>query len=124
PWQGQRVFHVLLAVLRQRGYSEDEIFGIRTAVEEAVVNAIRHGNGLDPNKFVRVGFSVSEQHLVIEVADEGNGFQPEAVPDPRLPQNLCRPTGRGLLLMRSFMTECQFLPPGNICRMRRVRKPA
>lgn len=120
--EGPRVQSALMERLSAHHYSEKAIFGIRLAVEEALVNAVKHGNQLDRSKNVRVRFTVSEREVVIEIADEGPGFRPEDVPDPTDPENLERPCGRGLMLMRAYMTECDFVPPGNVCRMRRVRE--
>lgn len=120
--EGLRIQEQVVGLLRAHQYSEKVIFGIRLAMEEAFVNAVKHGNQLDKDKKVRVRFTVNAEHCLIEIEDQGRGFQPEAVPDPTAPENLERPCGRGLLLMRSFMTECHFPPPGNVCRMRRVRE--
>lgn len=119
--EGQRIQELVVGKLREHGFSEKVIFGIRLAMEEAFVNAVKHGNRMDKDKQVRVSFTVNAAHCLIEIEDQGPGFLPEAVPDPTAPENLERPSGRGLFLMRAYMTECDFLPPGNICRMRRVR---
>ena len=120
--ESQRVQHRLVEELARHRFSEKVIFGIKLAIEEALVNAIKHGNQLDPDKQVRFAYSVDDQRLTIEIEDQGPGFTPEDVPDPTAPENLERPCGRGLLLMRAYMTDCQFLPPGNVCRMTRVRE--
>jgi serine/threonine-protein kinase RsbW len=111
----------LLAKLERHRYSSESLTGIRLALEEALVNAVKHGNQLDPQKSVHVRYTLDEYEFAIEIRDEGDGFDPDDVPDPTAPENLERPCGRGLLLMRHYMTECDFIPPGNICRMRRVR---
>lgn len=119
---GLQVQEEILDQLRSHDYSDKIIFGIRLSVEEALINAIKHGNKLDPAKLVRVSYSISEDGFEIEIEDEGPGFNPDDIPDPTAPENLERPSGRGLLLMRAYMTECDFLERGNICRMRRVRE--
>jgi serine/threonine-protein kinase RsbW len=96
-----------------RGYSARDRSGMRLALEEAVVNALRHGNGGDPAKRVRVCYHVGAGAVLAEVEDEGAGFDPSAVPDPTLPENLDRACGRGLLLMRHFMTAVRFAGRGN-----------
>ena len=98
-------------------FSEREIFGIKLALEEALVNAIKHGNRLDRNKMVRVTYYVRADEFHIRISDEGKGFDPEDVPDPTDIENLERPCGRGLLLMRHYMNEVQFPAPGNTCIM-------
>ena len=111
----------LLARLQSLGYTHEALHGVRLALEEALVNAIKHGNQMDQAKRVHVRYRLGANSFAIEIRDEGPGFDPEDVPDPTAPENLERPCGRGLLLMRHYMTECEFLPPGNVCRMRRVR---
>ena len=102
-------------------YTEHEIFAIKLAVEEALVNAIKHGNQLDPDKRVDVSFQVTCERFDIRIADEGPGFNPEEVPDPTAIENIERPCGRGLLLIRGFMNEVEYLPPGNIVKMSKLR---
>jgi serine/threonine-protein kinase RsbW len=75
----------LLGELRPLGYPEKELFGIRLALEEALVNAIKHGNGEDPAKTVQVRYHAGAQQFMIEIQDEGRGFDPESVPDPLAP---------------------------------------
>jgi len=103
----------LVAALADLGYPPRDSSGVRLALEEAVVNGLRHGNGGDPSKCVRVRYRLWPEALLAEVEDEGPGFDPDAVPDPTLPENLERPGGRGLLLMRHFMTWVRFHGRGN-----------
>ena len=119
---GLRVQEEIIEALRSRQFSDKTIFGIRLAIEEAIINAIKHGNRQDPQKFVQVRYTVDEEHFLVEIEDEGPGFDPNDVPDPTAPENLERPSGRGLLLMRAYMTECDFLSGGTVCRMRRIRE--
>ena len=119
--EGHRIQQLLLEKLGEHAYPDKVVFGIRLAIEEALVNAIKHGNQMDRDKQVRVRYSVTPEKFTIEVTDEGSGFRPEEVPDPTAPENLERPCGRGLMLMRAYMQECTFVPPGNVCRMSRTR---
>ena len=96
------------------GYAERELFGIRLALEEAIVNALKHGNRNDPGKAVRVRYQMSPMQFLIEVKDEGRGFDPEGLPDPLSPENLERPGGRGVFLMRHYMSWVQYNENGNI----------
>ena len=102
-------------------FSEMDIFAIKLALEEALVNAIKHGNQMDRSKKVHVAYRVTPDRFDIRIADEGPGFDPEDVPDPMAPENLERPCGRGLLLMRHYMTEVTYIPPGNQLTMSKVR---
>jgi serine/threonine-protein kinase RsbW len=111
----------LVAALADLGYSSRDCAGVRLALEEAVVNGLRHGNGGDPARRVRVRYHLRPDALRAEVEDEGPGFDPGRVPDPTLPENLARPGGRGLLLMRHYMTWVRFSRRGNrvtLCKYR------
>jgi serine/threonine-protein kinase RsbW len=103
----------VVATLAALGYSDRDCGGVRLALEEAIVNGLRHGNRWDPAKRVRVGYRAGPNTMLAVVEDEGPGFDPESVPDPTLAENLERPGGRGLLLMRHSMTWVCFPPPGN-----------
>ncbi len=120
--EGQRVQEQILSSLRQHAFSDKILFAIRLCLEEALINAIKHGNRLDPQKLVHIRYSIDEDGFSIEIEDEGPGFDPQTIPDPTLPENLERPSGRGLLLMRAYMTNCVWLDRGNICRMRRTKE--
>jgi serine/threonine-protein kinase RsbW len=95
------------------GWSDGDVYAVRLALEEGITNAIRHGNQLDPNKQVTANCRLAAKRVWIEILDEGHGFDPERVPDPTEPENLERPGGRGLLLMRSYMTRVEYSPRGN-----------
>ena len=96
------------------GLDEDERFHLTMAVREAAVNAVLHGNDYDPEKQIAVSLENTGASLVIKIADEGKGLDPETIPDPLAPENLLRGTGRGIFLIRSFMDEVNFrqLHPG------------
>jgi serine/threonine-protein kinase RsbW len=111
----------LAAALADLGYPHRDCLGVRLALEEAVVNGLRHGNGGDPSKCVKVRYRVGPEAVLAEVEDEGPGFDPSRVPDPTRPEHLARPGGRGLLLMRHFMTRVEFGGRGNrvtLCKRR------
>ncbi|MBI2807225.1 MAG: ATP-binding protein [Planctomycetes bacterium] len=107
--------------LRQCAFEDREIFGIRLALEEAIVNAIKHGNQMDQGKKVQVRFCIQPHRFDIDIADEGPGYDPEDLPDPLADENLERPCGRGIFLMRHYMTEVIVHPPGNLLTMSKVR---
>ncbi|HZY89059.1 MAG TPA: ATP-binding protein [Gemmataceae bacterium] len=115
------VLEAVVEKLRALGYSRKEQFGVRLALEEAVVNAIKHGHGGDPSKQVSVRYRVEAERVTAEVEDEGPGFRPEQVPDPLAPENCDRDCGRGLLLMRSYMTSVRYNDRGTcvtLCKCR------
>src|SRR5262249_12635593 len=97
----------LIAQMGALGYSRRDVFGMRLSLEEALVNAIKHGHGNDPSKTVRLRCVASEQEVVAEVEDEGPGFDHRLVVDPRLPEYRERPCGRGLMLMRHYLTSVE-----------------
>lgn len=102
-------------------FDEKDLFAVELALEEALVNAIKHGNQLQPEKKVRVSYTVRPDRFDIRIEDEGVGFCPREVPDPTLPENLDRPCGRGLLLIRSFMTHVDYHGCGNVLTMSKLR---
>lgn len=95
------------------GHGPDTQFAVRLALDEALANAILHGNGNDPTKEVTVEYTVTADDVRIQVCDEGNGFNPTNVPDPTLPENLCKPNGRGIMLMRAYMKDIRYNECGN-----------
>lgn len=108
----------VIAALDRLGYDRASAFAVRLALEEALTNAIRHGNKDNPNRTVTLQCEIGESEAVIEVQDQGEGFDPQAVPDPTAAENLDIPSGRGLMLMRSFMAEVTVHPPGNRVTLR------
>jgi serine/threonine-protein kinase RsbW len=98
----------------EAGLDEDERFRLTMAVREAAVNAVLHGNEYDPSKQISVSLENNGASLIITVADQGKGLDPDTLPDPLAPENLLRGTGRGIFLIRSFMDEVHFrqLHPG------------
>ncbi|HEV3145380.1 MAG TPA: ATP-binding protein, partial [Gemmataceae bacterium] len=101
----------------QTHFNEMEIFSIKMALEEAIVNAIKHGNQMDPHKMVRIAYRITKDQFDVMITDEGPGFNPDDVPDPTAPENLERPCGRGLLLMRHYMTHIAYHGCGNVVVM-------
>jgi serine/threonine-protein kinase RsbW len=121
PAEARRVQDHIENQLKSCQFEDSEIFSIKLALEEALVNAIKHGNQMDRSKNVHIQYRVSEERFDIQIVDEGKGFDPEDVPDPLAIENLERPCGRGLLLMRHYMTEVNFHAPGNKLTMSKVR---
>lgn len=92
------------------GFDEDTAHWIGMSVRESVTNAIQHGNKLDQSKRVEISFEVAPDHLDISVRDEGAGFRIDQLPNPLDPENLLKPSGRGIFYIRSFMDEVEFIP--------------
>ena len=80
--EGQAVQERIVRMLEERNFPDRDVFGVRLALEEALVNAIKHGNGMDPDKSVRIGCLIRSNYVRIEIEDEGEGFVPDDVPDP------------------------------------------
>ena len=98
------------AVLREAqelGFDEDDLHRIGMSVRECMVNAVVHGNRYNARKKVRLTITRAPDRLVIVIADEGEGFDLDALPDPLANENLLRHSGRGLLLIQAFMDEFQ-----------------
>lgn len=118
---GERVINAA----ERAGYSEASRFAVRLALEEAVVNAFKHGHkGLARHETIRVEYDVTPRQISLVVTDKGPGFEPEAVPDPTCDENLTKTSGRGLLLVRAYMTEVSHNDAGNQIRMRYARPDA
>jgi serine/threonine-protein kinase RsbW len=91
-------------------------FNLRTALAEALGNAIRYGNSEDPDRIVRVYVELGRDFVRIHVDDDGHGFDRSGVPDPTLPDNLEREYGRGLFVIRHLVDDVAFNEKGNgIC---------
>ncbi len=96
------------------GFSKSARFALRLAVEEAIINAFKHGHAtLSPDTPVTVEYEVGPSRVFVAVEDQGPGFVPEAVPDPTLDENLELPSGRGLVLIRAYMTSVTYNERGN-----------
>jgi serine/threonine-protein kinase RsbW len=106
-----------VADLTAAGFNDKDVFGTRLAVVEAVVNGLRHGNADDPGKQVLIQYSVTADEVRLTIEDEGRGFNPDSVPNPLAAENLERPSGRGVFLMRCCMTWVQFNQTGNSVTM-------
>ncbi len=114
-----KLMQSLVDALEDFGWAEREIFGIRMAMEEAIINAIRHGNRCSTDKMVLVQMSVNGDDFIGTVTDEGDGFDPEKVPDPTDEENLERCSGRGLALIDNFADEMQYNATGNSLTIRK-----
>ena len=112
----ERILETIPTAMEKFGFAESERFRVHLALEEAIVNAHKHGNDRDWSKAIIVRYHISSGGVVAQVDDEGAGFDPAAVPDPLAPENLERPSGRGLLLMRTYLSGVCHNERGNrIC---------
>lgn len=113
------LIEALLERAEDCGFGSSAVFAIRLAIEEAITNAFEHGHeGLDAALTVRVEHRVTPTTFEIAVQDQGPGFRPDDLPDPTLLENLSKPSGRGVMLMKAYMSEVDFNDRGNRVRMR------
>jgi serine/threonine-protein kinase RsbW len=102
------------------GLDDDGVHDLSVSVRECVVNALKHGNKLDPEKTVTVDFGLRPDAIEVWIQDQGAGFNPDAVPDATAPENILNAAGRGLFFMRAFMSEVEYMfPPegGTVVRL-------
>jgi len=118
--EARRIQDEIEQLLQARRATDQEIFSVRLALEEALVNAIKHGNQMDRGKKVYISYRFVSDRLEVHITDEGGGFDPSDVPDPTAVENLERPCGRGLMLMRHYMTEVVYNERGNGVCMAKV----
>ena len=111
----------ILNTLMNNGWENKLVFGIHLSMEEALVNAVKHGNKYNPAKKVHVRVGISSNLFRSEITDEGEGFDPAKLPDPTDPDYLDKPNGRGVMLMRNFMTRVVYNDRGNAVFMEKVR---
>lgn len=112
----------VLDTLEACGFDAADRFAIKLALEEALANAIKHGNDSDETKSVTVEWTAAPGEVRIIVTDEGPGFTPDDVPDPTLDENLTKPSGRGVMLMRAYMDEVSFNDAGN--KVTLIKRPS
>jgi len=107
---------IAVGLAKRAGFGEDDLTKIGMAVRESMVNAVVHGNRYNANKKVRFSVSKNSESLTVRIADEGEGFDFENLPDPCAGENLFRSSGRGIFLIRSFMDEFEIrrLAPGGL----------
>lgn len=111
----------ILKLSGEYGFDEDDGFGIHLALEEAFTNAIKHGNKANPEKKILVEFLITPEKLDISITDEGIGFIPDDVPDPRCNHNLYKVSGRGVLLIKAYMDVVEYNDRGNCVHMIKYR---
>jgi serine/threonine-protein kinase RsbW len=107
----------IVGEINPNDFSQKDIFDIQLAIEEAMINAVEHGNQLDPRKHITIEYSVTSDKFEISITDEGCGFKLDMVPDPRQDENIHNVTGRGIILMRAFMDNVEYNEKGNCVHM-------
>jgi serine/threonine-protein kinase RsbW len=130
PWHRQEVrsldemkeiIEAIIDAMSRLRYPGEDRFGMRLSLEEAFVNAVEHGHQGDQSKAVEVGYHVEEDRVLAEIRDQGAGFDPHQIPSPLHVDGLGRASGRGVFLMRSFMTWIRYNQRGNcvtLCKCR------
>ena len=122
--EAKRILESILARLEGENWFPHDIFGVHLALEEALVNAVKHGNRMDEAKSVHVEVKLSPERLYVRIRDEGPGFKMEEVPDCTEDENLEKASGRGIMLMRNFMSFVEYNDVGNMVTMEKSRKRA
>ncbi len=111
----------LLGQLQACCWAEHDVFDVHLATEEALVNAIKHGNRFAPDRCVRIRCRLADELIRIEITDEGEGFDPSKIPDPTDPDRLESPGGRGVMLMKAFMSRVEYNARGNRVVLEKAR---
>jgi serine/threonine-protein kinase RsbW len=98
----------------RHGYTKASLFAVRLAVHEALMNGFKHGHkGLPASLPVTLTYKVKDRTIECTIEDQGPGFTPQDVPDPTLEENIERGSGRGLLLIRAYMSHVEHNAKGN-----------
>ena len=113
----------ILEAVKANGFEGQSFFAINLALEEALTNAIKHGNRLDPKKKVKVAAKVSPKRFEIRIEDQGQGFDRKSVPDPTEAANIEKCSGRGILLIEAYMTEVTWDRGGRRLTMIKLNEP-
>jgi len=121
--EGRAIQKRIMEEVEAHRFNEDAVFAIKLALEEGLINAIKHGNKLDRTKKVRIQCRVTDHEAEITIEDEGPGFDRSTVPDPTTEENLERLHGRGILLMEAYMHIIEWSNRGRRVRMVRRNDP-
>lgn len=111
----------VIDALRLHQWCDEDQFSIRMALEEAIMNAIKHGNECDPSKMVRIKIGFNDLIFEATITDRGCGFDPDQVPDPTADENLGKSCGRGVMLMKEFVDTLEFNECGNKVTLRKAK---
>jgi serine/threonine-protein kinase RsbW len=113
----------ILEELTRFGFDHQSHFAVKLALEEALINAMKHGNRLDASKKVHVEFKINADQIEMIVEDEGPGFAREGVPDPTLDENIEKCSGRGILLIEAYMSSVYWSRGGRRLHMIKKNEP-
>ncbi len=116
----QIIYSRINEILMSLNWSEQDRFAVEISLDEAFMNAYMHGNKKDPTKKITVSYMITSQQITLSIMDEGNGFTPATVPDPRKDQSLTTPSGRGIFFIKNFMDDVFYNNKGNQITMRKV----
>lgn len=124
PQMACELIRSVVSELETRGWTESDMFAIHMALEESIMNAIKHGNKCDPAKQVTVRFQLFEDRFEVVIRDQGAGFRLEDVPDPTLEENLENTSGRGVMLIQQFMDQVEYQDGGcQVAMLKRRSQP-
>ncbi len=112
-----------IKVFKGEELPEERYNALILALSEASSNAIKHGNKSDSSKAIEIEIEIDEEKIDVKIKDEGEGFDPSAIPNPTDPENILKESGRGLFIINSFVDELnyEFLPEGTITHLRMYR---
>ena len=113
----RRVQDQILQEVARYQYDSHSQFAVRLALEEGLINAIKHGNHFDPKKKVKIEYRIDAHQLDVIIEDEGPGFERHGVPDPTLDENVEKCSGRGILLMEAYMDSVEWSGGGRRVHM-------
>lgn len=117
--QNLRLVEKLIDELQLQLDLSDESYGnVLVATMEATNNAIVHGNKCDPNKLVNLKIEKQQDELLVNISDQGEGFDPKSVPDPTAPENIEKISGRGIFLMERLSDEISYSDQGRIVELK------
>lgn len=121
--EGHAAIEILNQALQEHGWEGRDFFHIHMATEEAVINAIEHGNKRDLSKNVHLFFRISTDQVKLQITDQGPGFDYNDLPDPTDDDRIDMPRGRGVMLIRNMMTQVLYNDKGNSLTMIKHRSP-
>ena len=114
---GNKACQQMLADAKSNRFNKEDVFAIHLALEEAFLNSIKHGNNGDSTKNINIEYFITSEKFDVTISDDGPGFSPDTIPDPCHEENLHKPYGRGVLLMRAYMDNVAYNMSGNCVHM-------